>query len=190
MARDFRVRWALEEAGLPYEVMLVDPQVQASASYRRWQPFGQVPAYRDDQVEMFESGAIVLHIAERFPGLLPTDADARARAVQLPAWNEALGLPLPAPQRLQRAEGAGIDLGGRGFVDTVAGDQHIGVADALLALDPLLADPASAAVLCDLDGTLAESKQPLQEPMGEALVRLTAPIVFHSAWSLLISSAV
>ncbi len=59
--KDLRVRWALEEAGLPYEVTLIDPQVQASPGYRRWQPFGQVPAYRDDEVELFESGAIVLH---------------------------------------------------------------------------------------------------------------------------------
>ena len=59
------VRWALEEAGLPYEVDLVDQAGSASASYRRWQPFGQVPAYRDDEVEVFESGAIVLHIAAR-----------------------------------------------------------------------------------------------------------------------------
>ena len=63
--RDLRIRWALEEAGLPYAVTLVDPQIQASDSYRQWQPFGQVPAYRDDAVEMFESGAIVLHIAEK-----------------------------------------------------------------------------------------------------------------------------
>ena len=72
--RDLRVRWALEEAGLPYEATLIDQDVQASAGYRRWQPFGQVPAYRDGKVEMFESGAIVLHIAERSEALSPADA--------------------------------------------------------------------------------------------------------------------
>jgi glutathione S-transferase len=79
--RDLRVRWALEEAGLPYEVTLVDLQVQACESYRRWQPFGQVPAYRDDQVEMFESGAIVLHIAAGSEALAPRDEAGRARAM-------------------------------------------------------------------------------------------------------------
>ncbi len=77
--RDLRVRWALEEAGLPYEATLIDPQVQASPSYREWQPFGQVPAYKDDAVEMFESGAIVLHIAARSEALAPVDAAGRAR---------------------------------------------------------------------------------------------------------------
>jgi glutathione S-transferase len=77
--RDLRVRWALEEAGLPYEATLIDPQVQASGSYREWQPFGQVPAYKDDQVEMFESGAIVLHIAAKSAALAPIDAAGRAR---------------------------------------------------------------------------------------------------------------
>lgn len=77
--RDLRIRWALEEAGLPYEVVLIDPQIQASPSYREWQPFGQVPAYRDDEVEMFESGAIVLHIAEKSEALAPRDPAGRAR---------------------------------------------------------------------------------------------------------------
>ena len=77
--RDLRVRWALEEAGLPYEVSLVDPGVQASEDYRQWQPFGQVPAYRDDEVEMFESGAIVLHIAARSEALAPRNEAGRAR---------------------------------------------------------------------------------------------------------------
>jgi glutathione S-transferase len=77
--RDLRVRWALEESGLPYEATLIDREVQASAGYRRWQPFGQVPAYRDGEVEMFESGAIVLHIAERSEALSPADAAGRAR---------------------------------------------------------------------------------------------------------------
>lgn len=81
--RDLRIRWALEEAGLPYAVTLIDPQIQASDDYRRWQPFGQVPAYRDEAVEMFESGAIVLHIAEASEALAPSDPAGRAR---VSAW--------------------------------------------------------------------------------------------------------
>ena len=77
--RDLRVRWALEEAGLPHAVTLIDAQIQASESYRQWQPFGQVPAYKDDDVEMFESGAIVLHIASRSEALAPRDEAGRAR---------------------------------------------------------------------------------------------------------------
>ncbi|MFI4973544.1 MAG: glutathione S-transferase family protein [Caulobacterales bacterium] len=77
--RDLRVRWALEEAGLPYEAALIDMQEKGSESYRRWQPFAQVPAYRDDKVEMFESGAIVLHIAATSEALAPKDEAGRAR---------------------------------------------------------------------------------------------------------------
>jgi len=77
--RDLRVRWALEEARLAYQPTLIDRQIQASGSYREWQPFGQVPAYKDDEVEMFESGAIVLHIAARSEALAPVDAAGRAR---------------------------------------------------------------------------------------------------------------
>jgi glutathione S-transferase len=77
--RDLRVRWALEEAGLPYESKLIDRQDQASESYREWQPFGQVPAYKDGDVEMFESGAIVLHIAAKSDALSPQDEAGRAR---------------------------------------------------------------------------------------------------------------
>jgi len=77
--RDLRVRWALEEAALPYEARLIDPQIQKSRDYREWQPFGHVPAYRDGEVELFESGAIVLHIAAQSDALAPRDAAGRAR---------------------------------------------------------------------------------------------------------------
>ncbi len=77
--RDLRVRWALEEAGLSYTATLIDPEMQASKVYRDWQPFGQVPAYRDGLVEMFESGAIVLYIADQSEALAPRDAAGRAR---------------------------------------------------------------------------------------------------------------
>lgn len=77
--RDLRVRWALEEAGIPYEATLIDPRIQKSDDYRNWQPFGQVPAYRDGDVEIFESGAIVLHIAWKSEALAPRDEAGRAR---------------------------------------------------------------------------------------------------------------
>lgn len=82
LVRDLRVRWALEEAGLPYEVRLIDPDVQKSAAYRAMQPFGQVPVLEDDNLVLFESGAIVLHIAEKSEALMPRDAAGRARVAQ------------------------------------------------------------------------------------------------------------
>jgi glutathione S-transferase len=81
--KDLRVRWALEEAGLDYDQVLIDSDDQASETYRRWQPFGQVPAYRDGDVELFESGAIVLHIAANCEALAPRDPAGRARVA---AW--------------------------------------------------------------------------------------------------------
>jgi glutathione S-transferase len=78
LVRDLRVRWALEEAGLPYRVELID-QRNKPADYREWQPWSQVPAYEEDGVRMFESGAIVLHIAGKSPALAPADPAARLR---------------------------------------------------------------------------------------------------------------
>ena len=80
LVRDLRARWALEEAGLPYEVRLLSAADQKSERYRALQPFGQVPVLEDGDLKLFESGAIVMHIAERSDALLPSDADARARA--------------------------------------------------------------------------------------------------------------
>jgi len=79
LVRDLRVRWALEEAGLAYTERLIGPEDQASASYRRLQPFGQVPSYEEDGLELFESGAIVLHVASRCEALMPADPAGRAR---------------------------------------------------------------------------------------------------------------
>jgi glutathione S-transferase len=79
LVRDLRVRWALEEAGWPYSEHFVSQQDQASKSYRELQPFGQVPAFQSDEQKLFESGAIVLHIAERSPALMPQDPAARAQ---------------------------------------------------------------------------------------------------------------
>jgi glutathione S-transferase len=79
LVRDLRVRWALEEAGLAYEERLIGPADQKSDGYRALQPFGQVPSYEEDGLELFESGAIVLHIAERTESLMPPEPAARAR---------------------------------------------------------------------------------------------------------------
>ena len=79
LARDFRVRWALEEAGLAYEERLIGPEDQTTESYRALQPFGQIPAIEEDGLPLFESGAIVLHIAERSEALMPRDPAGRAR---------------------------------------------------------------------------------------------------------------
>jgi len=82
LVRDLRVRWALEEAGLPYRTRLLEQGDQDKPEYRALQPFGQVPIFEEDGLVLFESGAIVLHIAERSESLLPTEPAARARAVQ------------------------------------------------------------------------------------------------------------
>ena len=81
LARDMRVRWALEEAGQPYEVRLVSFEAMKQPAHRALHPFGQIPTYEKDGLALFESGAIVFHIAERHAGLLPEDANARARAI-------------------------------------------------------------------------------------------------------------
>ena len=80
--RDLRVRWALEEAGLPYTTRLLEQGDQDQPQYRALQPFGQVPIFEEDGLVLFESGAIVLHIGERSEALLPRDSGARARATQ------------------------------------------------------------------------------------------------------------
>ena len=82
LVRDLRVRWALEEAGLGYETHLVEHGESKGDDYRRLQPFGQIPAYREDGLTLFESGAIVLHIAEKSEALLPRDPARRAHVVQ------------------------------------------------------------------------------------------------------------
>ena len=103
LARDFRVRWALEEARIPYEERLIGPDDQTSAAYRALQPFGQVPAIEEGELKLFESGAIVLYIAERSEALAPADASGLARTK---AWTfAALNSVEPAVQNL-----AAIDL--------------------------------------------------------------------------------
>src|SRR5690349_11461334 len=81
LARDTRVRWALEEVGQPYEVRPVSFAAMKEPAHLARNPFGQIPTYEEDGLVLFESGAIVLHLAQRFPGLLPDDGHARARAI-------------------------------------------------------------------------------------------------------------
>jgi glutathione S-transferase len=81
LARDTRVRWALEEVGQPYEVRLVSFPAMKEPAHLAIHPFGQIPTYEDGELALFETGAIVLHLAERYAGLLPADPNARARAI-------------------------------------------------------------------------------------------------------------
>ena len=81
LARDTRVRWALEEVGQPYEVRLVSFRAMKQPAHLALHPFGQIPTYEEGDLGLFETGAIVFHIAERNAGLLPNDANARARAI-------------------------------------------------------------------------------------------------------------
>ena len=83
LARDTRVRWALEEVGQPYEVRLVSFRALKEPAHLALNPFGKIPTYEEGDLVLFESGAIVLHVAESRPGLLPHDAGARSRAI---AW--------------------------------------------------------------------------------------------------------
>jgi len=83
LARDMRVRWALEEVGQPYEVRLLSFGAMKEPAHLALHPFGQIPTYEQGDLTLFESGAIILHIAEHHAGLLPADANARARAI---AW--------------------------------------------------------------------------------------------------------
>ncbi|WP_129791889.1 glutathione S-transferase family protein [Sphingosinicella sp. CPCC 101087] len=81
LVRDLRVRWALEEAGIPYAVRKLDARAERPSDYFAEQPFGQVPSYRDESISLFESGAIVIHIGETCDTLLPSDAKGRGRAI-------------------------------------------------------------------------------------------------------------
>lgn len=81
LVRDVRVRWALEEAGVPYQVKLIGFEDHGGPGYRHLQPFGQVPAYQEGELTLFESGAIVHHIAERSAALMPRDPGGRARTL-------------------------------------------------------------------------------------------------------------
>jgi glutathione S-transferase len=102
LSRDMRVRWALEEVDQPYEVRRVPFAALKETAHLARQPFGKIPAYEEGDLELFESGAIVLHVAERHAGLLPADANARARAI---AWMfAALSTVEPPILELQTAK--------------------------------------------------------------------------------------
>ncbi|MBR1121395.1 glutathione S-transferase family protein [Bradyrhizobium lablabi] len=81
LARDMPVRWAFEEVGRPYDVRLVSFSEMKASAHRALNPFGQIPTYQEGDLSLFESGAIVLHLAQHYSGLLPSDANARARAI-------------------------------------------------------------------------------------------------------------
>jgi glutathione S-transferase len=83
LARDMRVRWALEEVGQPYDVRFVTFKSMKEPAHRKLHPFGQIPTYEEGDLTLFESGAIILHMAQRHAGLLPEEPNARARAI---AW--------------------------------------------------------------------------------------------------------
>ena len=106
-ARDMRVRWALEEVGQPYDVRLVSFREMKEPAHHSRQPFGQIPTYEEGGLVLFESGAIVLHVAETHAGLLPDDANARARAI---AWMFAavstVEPPIVEREQVEYAEGA------------------------------------------------------------------------------------
>jgi glutathione S-transferase len=103
LVRDLRVRWALEEAGIPYRERLIGAEDRATAAYRALQPFGQVPAVEEDGFKLFESGAIVLRIAEGCEALMPSDPNGRGRTI---AWLfAAVNSVEPPVQNL-----AGVDL--------------------------------------------------------------------------------
>ena len=106
-ARDMRVRWALEEVGQPYGVRLVSFREMKEPAHLARQPFGQIPTYEEGGLVLFESGAIVLHVAQTHAGLLPDDANARARAI---AWMFAavstVEPPIVEREQVEYAEGA------------------------------------------------------------------------------------
>jgi glutathione S-transferase len=83
LARDMHIRWALEEVGQPYEVRLLSFAEMKKPAHKALHPFGQIPTYQEGNLTLFDSGAILLHIAQRHPGLMPTDEVGRARAI---AW--------------------------------------------------------------------------------------------------------
>src|SRR4026209_223480 len=108
LARDTRVRWALEEVGQPYEVRLVSFRAMKEPAHLALHPFGQIPTYEEGDLALFETGSIVFHIAERHAGLLPADADARARAI---TWMFAAIHPVEPP--VLGSAKAGVRWGGK-----------------------------------------------------------------------------
>jgi len=150
LVRDLRVRWALEEAGLPYEENLIGPDDQKSDRYRALQPFGQVPVLEEDEAAMFESGAIVLHVAERSAALMPDDGHQRER---IRTWMFAALSTIEPPILMLITidlQPGGVSEGTKPLRDTVVG--RVGTRlDSLVKFlgdrEYLVADPFSAADL-------------------------------------------
>ncbi len=126
LARDTRVRWALEEVGQPYEVRLVSFHAINEPAHLALHPFGQIPTYEEGDLALFETGSIVFHIAERHAGLLPDDADARARAITWmfaalntvePAILELARLPLVEDRVRDRLKQLSARLGSADWLD-------------------------------------------------------------------------
>jgi glutathione S-transferase len=164
LVRDLRVRWALEEVGQPYDVRIVGPEDQKGEEYRKLQPFGQVPAVETDGIAFFESGAIVLHIAEQSEVLMPRESKARAL---VKTWIFAALNTVETPvmmlnaidmQPKDVAEGTGKlraataeRVAGRlDAVSTYLGDRHYLVADRFTAADLLLTTVLRALRTTDL----------------------------------------
>ncbi len=187
--RDLRVRWALEEAGLSYEERLVGPQEQASADYRALQPFGQVPAYQQDGLALFESGAIVLHIAERSAALMPTDPAARAR-VQM--WMFAAVNTVEPPTMMlsfidfQPAE---VQEGTRPLRQSVVDhiDKRLGALADALGAQPYLVDgrfSAADLLMATVLRTLDPPDRPTPRPLLDAyLARCLERPAYQKAWA-------
>jgi glutathione S-transferase len=122
LVRDVRARWALAEAGIPYQGRLVGPEDLATPAYRALQPFGQVPAIETDELKLFELGAIVLHIAVKSEALMPSDANGRGadqsvdvRRVELGRTpGHGAGYARPSPRRRGVGGGPPADGGGDG----------------------------------------------------------------------------
>ena len=157
--RDIRPRWACEEVGQPYEAVLIADA--RGPEHRRLQPFGQVPAYRDGALEMFESGAIVLHICEKAGKLVPADPVARARAIQwlvaalnsIEPWVAALALndkfEADRPWSAMRHDKVAADLHGRlADLENALGDRQWLEGD-----DFTVGDLMMVSVLRELNGT-------------------------------------
>lgn len=165
LARDMPVRWALEEVGRPYDVRLVTFAEMKEPAHRALQPFGQIPTYEEGGLVLFESGAIVLHIAERHPGLLPAEPDARSRAI---AWMFA-ALSTVQPPIVERERSSLLERDAPWFAARQPAlerevrlrledlSQRLGDADWLegafsagdLMMVTVLRRPAGASLLCD-----------------------------------------
>ncbi|KJS16703.1 MAG: glutathione S-transferase [Hoeflea sp. BRH_c9] len=135
LARDTRARWALEEAGQPYQVRLVSFTAMKQPAHLALQPFGQIPTYQEGDLALFETGAIVLHIADRHSGLLPIEANARARAI---AWMFA-ALNTVEPPILEREQTAYV-VGGKPWLQELLPILHDRIRARLSQLSARLGD--------------------------------------------------